>query len=113
MWAWHVCANVCVCAVRADAGGVRRPQRELDARHRARARRQRSTAAVHAQRLRHAGVGRDRTLPPLPYSGFLFFLFCLILFFDVDTSFNRHREINIIIYPNVSRKVTLKSFQAL
>lgn len=42
-----------------------------------------------------------------------FFLFCLVLFFDVDTSFNRHREINIIIYPNVSRKVTLKSFQAL
>lgn len=76
--------KVCVCAVRADAGGVRRAQREFDARRGARARRQRSPAQVHAQRIFYAGARGDRPFSPLPYSGFYFFSFVIYFLFSFD-----------------------------
>lgn len=74
--------SVCVrVAVRADAGGVGRAQRELDARRGARARRQRPAAQVHAQRICHPSTRGDRPLPTPPYTGFLScFFFCSFLF---------------------------------
>lgn len=69
--------SVCVgVAVRADAGGVGRAQRELHARRGAGARRQRPAAQVHAQRLRHTGARGDWTLSTPPYTGFLSYFFC-------------------------------------
>lgn len=70
--------KVCVCAVRADAGRVGRAQRELDARGRARAGRQRPAAQVHAQRVPHASARRDRTLPSPPYTGFVWFFYFIL-----------------------------------
>lgn len=76
--------SVCVrVAVRADAGGVGRAQRELDARRGARARRQRPAAQVHAQRICHPSTRGDRPLPTPPYTGFLS---CFFLFFSVSSS---------------------------
>lgn len=107
--------KVCVCAVRADAGGVRRAQRELDARRGTRARRQRSPAKVHAQRIFHAGRRRNRTLSPLPYSGFYFFSFLFLLFFMVFFSggwdlilllkFSFNLSLNFTTVSNDSEKV--------
>lgn len=51
--AW--CGNVCVCAVRADAGRVGRAQRELDARGRAHSGCERPAAPLYAQCVRHPG----------------------------------------------------------
>lgn len=91
--------SVCVgVAVRADAGGVGRPQRELDARRGASPRRQRPAAQVLSQRLRHAGARRDRTLPTPPYTGFLsyfcLYLCSLFLFFQT-IKLNLHELTNI------------------
>lgn len=65
----------CVCAVRLVAGGVGRAQRELHARDRARAGRQRPAAALLPRRLHHLRARGDRTLPPLPHPGFLLFYY--------------------------------------
>lgn len=70
-----MCFYSCVCAVRPDAGGVGRAQRELNTRGGARTRRQRPAAQVHPQRLRYPGPRRNRTLPTLPHPGYFCFIF--------------------------------------
>lgn len=72
-----------VCAVRLDAGGFGRAERELNVCGGASARCQRFTPEVHAQRLYHTSTRRDRTLSALPYTGFVLVIF--ILFYFINT----------------------------
>lgn len=88
-WAW---ANVRLCTVRAHLGGVGRQKRELNSCGGPRTRYQRFATSVLAQRIYHPGLRGNRTLPPLPYTGFFFsllipFFFKIKLYFYLNTSF--------------------------